>query len=232
MEEKEDYKKDYEIEIEDKKEETKGIKVFKEIVEWCFCIILAVFVALWIRYYIFTSTTVKQLSMSPTLEENQRLILDRTRRITKNKYQKGDIVTLEAPSEIKRDKNVDISNKIAIYNNEPKSLFDKFVYYNLEFTKINFIKRIIAVEGERIQIKNNKVYINGQELEEKYLSEGTITEPVYYNDLVVPKGCVYVMGDNRAGSMDSRLFGCIPVDKVEGKVVFCYLPTRSFGVIK
>ena len=55
--------------------EEKKIKVFKEIVEWCFCIFLALIIALATRYYIFTSTVVKQFSMYPTLKENQRIVL-------------------------------------------------------------------------------------------------------------------------------------------------------------
>ena len=54
--------------------EEKEIKVFKEIVEWCFCIFLALIIALATRYYIFTSTVVKQFSMYPTLKENQRIV--------------------------------------------------------------------------------------------------------------------------------------------------------------
>ena len=73
--------------------EEKEIKVFKEIVEWCFCIFLALIIALATRYYIFTSTVVKQFSMYPTLKENQRIVLSRTKRITKSEYKRGDIQT-------------------------------------------------------------------------------------------------------------------------------------------
>ena len=66
--------------------EEKKIKVFKEILEWCFCIFLALIIALVTRYYIFTSTVVKQASMYPTLKENQRVVLSRVKRITKNQY--------------------------------------------------------------------------------------------------------------------------------------------------
>lgn len=212
--------------------EEKEIKIFKEIVEWCFCIFLALIIALATRYYIFTSTVVKQFSMYPTLKENQRIVLSRTKRITKSEYNRGDIITFEAPSSVKKGTEVDLSNKIAIYDYEPEGFLQKLSYNILELTKISYIKRVIGVAGDRIQIVNEKVYLNGKELEEDYLQDGVTTKAVYYNDLIVPDGCVYVMGDNRDESMDSRTFGCIPLEKVEGKVVLRYWPITQFGTIK
>ena len=112
--------------MEDEIVEEKEIKIFKEIVEWCFCIFLAIIIALATRYYIFTSTVVKQSSMYPTLNENQRIALSRINRITKAEYKQGDIVTFEEPSEIKRGTDVDIANKVAIYNYEPQSFSANF----------------------------------------------------------------------------------------------------------
>ena len=209
----------------------KETKVFKEILEWCFCIFLALIIALATRYYIVTSTIVKQTSMYPTLKENERLILDRTRRITDGEYKRGDIITFEAPSDVKRGAEVDLNNKIAIYNYAPEGPSNRIIYNVLELNKVSYIKRIIAVAGDRVQIKDGNVYINGKKIEEEYLAEGVTTKTAYYNDLVVPEGCIYVMGDNRDESMDSRIFGCIPLEKVEGKVVLRYWPISKFGNI-
>ena len=210
-------------------EEGKEIKVFNNILEWTLCILLALIIALLTRYYIITATVIKQSSMYPTLKENQRIIISRTKRITKSQYQVGDIITFEAPSKIKQGAEVDVSNPVAIYNYEPQGLMNKLVYYVLEINKISYIKRVIGIAGDRVQIKDGKVYINGEELKEEYLPEGTTTKTVYYNDVIVPEGCVYVMGDNRDQSMDSRTFGCIPLEKVEGKVILRYWPLNAFG---
>ena len=85
-----------------------------------------------------------------------------------------------------------------------------------------------------MQIKDGKVYINGEELEENYLSENVVTESTdgAFTDLVVPEGTVFVMGDNRGASSDSRRFGCIPYDKIESKVCLRFWPLSRFGVIK
>ena len=207
----------------------------KDIIEWIICILVALVLALLIRYFIGTPTVVKMSSMKPTLIENQRLILNRWTRTTHQVPERGDIITLEAPS----DKLVDIDdtdNVIARYDNEPSNWFSKFTYYLLEIGKESYIKRVIALPGEHLEIKDGKVYINGEELDEPYLQDNVITtagdvnNPFY--DLVVPENCIFVMGDNRAGSTDSRAFGCIPLDKVEGTVWIRFWPFNLFGKVE
>lgn len=142
----------------------------KEILEWVYCFVIAVILALLVRYYIGTPTIVKQPSMYPTLKQDQRLILDRVSRTIHTEIQRGDIVTFEAPS-----KNyisvleADLSNPVAQYENEPNGLFNRFVYFVLEFNKVSYIKRVIGLPGEHVKIENGCVYINGKKLEEDYL---------------------------------------------------------------
>lgn len=207
----------------------------KDIIEWIICILVALVLALLIRYFIGTPTVVKMSSMKPTLIENQRLILNRWTRTTHQMPERGDIITLEAPS----DKLVDIDdtdNVVARYDNEPTNWFSKFTYYFLEIGKESYIKRVIALPGEHLEIKDGKVYINGEELDEPYLQNNVITtagdvnNPFY--DLVVPENCIFVMGDNRAGSTDSRAFGCVPLDKVEGTVWIRFWPFNLFGKVE
>ena len=207
----------------------------KDIIEWIICILVALVLALLIRYFIGTPTVVKMSSMKPTLIENQRLILNRWTRTTHQMPERGDIITLEAPS----DKLVDIDdtdNVVARYDNEPTNWFSKFTYYFLEIGKESYIKRVIALPGEHLEIKDGKVYINGEELDEPYLQDNVITtagdvnNPFY--DLVVPENCIFVMGDNRAGSTDSRAFGCVPLDKIEGTVWIRFWPFNLFGKVE
>ena len=203
----------------------------KDIIEWIVCILVALILALLIRYFIGTPTVVKQSSMKPTLIENQRLILNRWTRTTNKMPERGDIITLEAPSE-KYVYDYDENNVIARYENEPTNWFDKFVYYFLEIGKESYIKRVIALPGEHLEIKDGKVYINGEELDEPYLQEGVVTtvdsnQPYY--DLVVPENCVFVMGDNRTASTDSRAFGCIPLEKIESTVAIRIWPLSKWG---
>ena len=204
----------------------------KEILEWIYCILIAFVLALLFRYFILTPTVVKQRSMFPTLKENQRLILSRTFRITGLELKRGDIVTFEAPSEGYSKWEADQTNPIAKYNNNPTSIFEKFIYYTLELTKKSYIKRVIALEGEHVKIENGKVYVNGEELLEEYLSEDVVTTYEVFYDFIVPEGYVFCMGDNRPNSKDCRDLGCIPLEKIEGIVTFRFWPFNVWGKIE
>lgn len=208
----------------------------KEILEWGYCIIIAVVLALLVRYYIGTPTIVQQQSMQTTFMPGDRLILSRLTRTLKKSYQRGDIITFEAPSTtVVASISANFDYPVASYENEPKGLWNKFVYYILEMNKTSYIKRIIAIEGDHIEIKEGKVFLNGEELEETYLDEGVETNMgTYgvYSDIVVPEGYVFVMGDNRSHSTDSRCFGCIPVSKIEGKVWIRFWPFSKFGKVE
>ena len=205
----------------------------KDILEWIFCIVIAVVLALFVRYFIGTPTIVKQPSMFPTLKENQRLILSRVGRTMKKLPERGDIITFEAPSEIyTTEENYNSSYPVATYNNNHSGV-GKFVYNFLEIGKISYIKRVIALPGEHVEIKDGGVYINGSKLEENYLQPGVVTDSLggVYTDFVVPENCVFAMGDNRSVSADCRRFGCIPLEKIEGKVKLRIWPLNLFGKV-
>ncbi len=206
----------------------------KEILEWVYCIIIAVVLALLVRYFVGTPTIVKQPSMYPTLKENQRLWLNRWDRTWKKMPQRGDIITFEAPSEMYlTESQIEANDVIAKYEYEPKSVVGKFVYYVLEISKTSYIKRVIALPGEHVEIKDGKVYINGEEFKEDYLQPGVVTDlsKGELSDFVVPENCVFAMGDNRSQSTDCRAFGCIPLEKIESKVFIRFWPLNLFGKV-
>lgn len=208
----------------------------KEIIEWAVCIVGTVMLALLIKHFIGTPTVVKNISMEPTLVANQRLILNRISfRIVKEMPERGDIVTLEAPS-VKGFSYLEanLENPVAIYEYRFSNWFSKFLYEVCEIGKESYIKRVIGLPGEHLQIKDGKVYINEKELQEPYLQDKVITDSYegVFTDLVVPQNCIFVMGDNRENSSDSRRFGCIPFEKLEGKVWIRFWPLNLFGKVK
>lgn len=204
----------------------------KNILEWVYCIIIALVLALLFRYFIATPTIVKQRSMYPTLQENQRLILNRTQRITGKTPRVGDIITFEAPTYEYDLLSADQTKPVAKYEYEPQGTFSKFAYYILEVTKRSYIKRVIATEGQHVVIENGKVYVNGVEFQEDYLQPDVVTESSIFNDFIVPEGYIFAMGDNRTKSTDCRVLGCIPINKIEGIVSFRFWPLSNFGKIK
>ena len=204
----------------------------KNALEWGYCILIAIILALLVRNFVGTPTIVKQKSMYPTLKPDQRLILNRLSLTFHKEIKRGDIITFEAPSVTKIDeKDLNIANPVAIYNKEPKGWLKRFVYYGLEWGKVTYIKRVIALPGEHIEIKDNKVFINGNEYKENYLDSSVVTTDLggVFTDLIVPEGYVFAMGDNRPESTDCRSFGCIPMNKIEGVVAFRFWPLNTWG---
>ena len=210
-------------------------KIIKEIGGWIICIVIAIILALLIKYFILTPTVVKQESMYPTLKENQRLILNRLGRTFKHMPERGDIITFEAPTVTYRtEEDTDISNPVAIYEDEEINIFESFSYIVLEIGKTSYIKRVIGLPGDHVQIRNGKVYINEEELEEDYLQPGIITDDAegMFSDIIVPENTVFAMGDNRNSSVDCRAFGCIPLERIEGKVLIRFWPLNEFGKVE
>ncbi len=98
----------------------------------------------------------------------------------------------------------------------------------------DYIKRVIAIEGDEVRIADGLVYVNGKKLDEYYIENGVQTQLDNSTDhWKIGKGMVFVLGDNRnfRASTDSRVFGEIPVDIVKGEAVFRYYPLNKIGVI-
>lgn len=206
----------------------------KEIIEWAYCIVIAVVLAMLFRYFIGTPTIVKQVSMNPTLVENQRLWLDRWGRTMKKLPERGDIITFEEP--LKSGflaSEIDQTNPVAVY--EEKTGWDWFTHNFLEIGKRSYIKRVIALPGEHVEIKDGSVFINGKKLDEPYLPEGRVTEIIGttgFDDFIVPENYIFAMGDNRNHSTDCRAFGCIPLEKIESKVAMRIWPFDKWGKVE
>ena len=205
----------------------------KDILEWIYCIVIAVALALLVRYYIGTPTIVKQVSMYPTLVQDQRLWLNRWGRTTKKMPERGNIITFEAPSKkIYTYSELDQSNPVAKY--DKKEGIEWFINDFLEIGKRSYIKRVIALPGEHVEIKDGYVYINGEKLQEDYLQDGIVTDVLGagFSDFIVPENCVFAMGDNRNHSTDCRAFGCIPLEEIESTVAMRIWPLDKWGKVE
>lgn len=98
-------------------------------------------------------------------------------------------------------------------------------------TKDIFVKRVIGIAGDEVELKDGKVYLNGEELKESYLKEGTVTKSGTFlaenQKLTIAKGFVFVLGDNREVSNDSRYLGPISTKEIAGHVVLRAYPFNS-----
>ena len=207
----------------------------KDILEWIYCILIAIVIAILIKYFLCTPTIVQMDSMYPTLVQGDRLLLSRIPKTFKQMPNRGDIITFEAPSKVNyKEGEANLDNPIAKYEKEPKSLFNKFTYYVLEINKKSYIKRVIGLPGDHVQIIDGKVYINEKELDESAYLDKSVETSIFgpFYDVTVPENSVFVMGDHRSVSADSRAFGCVPINKIESKVMIRFWPLNKFGKIK
>ncbi|MBZ4687540.1 MAG: signal peptidase [Clostridia bacterium] len=160
-------------------------------------IVLAIIIALFLKAFIVDSRYVPSASMYPTLQINDRLLVNKLA-YRFSEPERGDIVIFTPPPVVD--------------------------------SKYDYVKRIIGLPGEVVEIKNGKVYINGNPLEEDYIAEN----PNYhFGPAKIPPGHLLVLGDNRNKSFDGHLWKqWLSIDSLKGKVFFRYWPLDRIGVVK
>lgn len=175
--------------------------------EWTKAFFIAVILAAIIRYFLFAPIIVDGISMMPTLHNSDRMIVNKLSYVI-GKPHRFDIIVFHAP--------------------EGK----------------DYIKRVIGLPGDRIEYKNDTLYVNGKAIKEPYLDEykkqlvgaGPLTNSFTLKEIIgqdtVPQGQLFVMGDNRRFSQDSRHIGTIPLSKVVGKTSIIYWPLKDAKIVK
>lgn len=192
-------------------------------IESVITIIIALFVSLFIVSNILSVTQIKEQSMEPTFKENDRIIVNKITYLI-GKPLRGDVVIL---NKVNGEKGL-IINMI----NEGKDIIANIKYrFTGHIEKNNLIKRVIALEGDILDIKEGYLYINGKKKQEEYVSSLTFENSDFLYPVEVPKGKVFVLGDNRQNSLDSRQFGFIDVEQIKGKAAFRVFPFSRFGHI-
>jgi signal peptidase I len=174
--------------------------------EWIKALLIAFALAALIRVFLFTPIVVDGVSMMPTLEDGDRMIVNKIG-YTIGKPDRFDIVVFHAP--------------------EQK----------------DYIKRIIGLPGDTVEYRDDILYINGEPMEEPYLNQykeevadSPLTEDFTLegklNSEVVPKDHVFVLGDNRRKSKDSRHIGVVPIDEIIGSTKIVFWPLKDFGFVE
>ena len=118
-----------------------------------------------------------------------------------------------------------------VYHFEAIDRGDVVVFHYPRNPQLSYIKRVIAVPGDRLSIDRGQVYVNGKALDEPYVPE-QYRDTRSLDPMVVPEGQYFVLGDHRSIASDSREFGTVKRDLIYGKAAFIYWPTQDVGVVR
>lgn len=176
--------------------------VLRNLLELVFIVALALGMYAVATTYLVAPFQVQQDSMQPTIQPGDYVLLDKLTLKIGN-LRRGDIVVFAAPG-----------------NDGPGA--------------IPFIKRVIGLPGETVDLRAGNVFVDGTGLAEPYIFPGEDTQPNPQTGTiswVVPAGSVFVLGDHRAVSEDSRVFGMVPISRIIGRTILRYWPLDRIGVL-
>lgn len=160
-------------------------------------IVLIAFALSWvIRTYVLEARVIPSGSMLPTIQLQDRIIVDKFFFKHFDQLRPGDIIVFHPPASA--------------------------------HSSDDFIKRLIAMPGDKVQVQNHTTYVNDKPLYEPYILERSKED---FGPVVVPEGSLFVMGDNRNNSADSREWGFLPIQNVSGRSLFRYWPLNHFGAL-
>lgn len=169
-------------------------------------VVIALSIFLIVYLFIMQPHQVNGASMFPAYEDGEYLLTDKIS-YRMHVPQRGDVIVFRAPEAAQCP----------------------------EGTGCDFIKRIIGLPGDTIEVKSDSIYVNGTLLEEPYLPQGTPSRPGTYTQngpVKIAEGEYFVLGDNRNHSSDSRTWGQVPEKNIVGKVFFRYWPPQLIGPVQ
>ena len=177
-----------------------GKTLIRWCMEWIGIILVALSAAFLIRAYVFQTFYIPSVSMVPTLQVGDRIIVSKLS-TTFGDINRGDVIVFKHPP-----------REQCGGDTGPNS---------------DLVKRVIGLPGDELTSRNNRIYVNGKKLVEHWEHAPDLGSEIGY--VKVPKGEYFMMGDNRPSSCDSRMWGTLPESLVVGKVVLRIWPLSQFG---
>ena len=181
---------------------------------------VAFVIAFLVKTFVAQAFFIPSESMVHTLEVGDRVLVSRMS-YKMHDPRRGDVVVFTSPFETEG-------------SGDERSMPSRVIHTVLESVGLrqpsteDFIKRVIALPGETVEGKNGKIFINGRQLVEPYLAEDPVGD---FPAKTIPDGQVWVMGDNRNRSSDSRVFGPIKESKIVGRAILRIWPVNRLGFL-
>lgn len=165
---------------------------------------LTLFIAIAFRMLVVEPRFIPSLSMYPTFKVGDQLAVEKVSKYFRP-YQKTDVVVFRAPE------------AFADYIDDPAKANE------------DLIKRVMAVAGDTLEVRKGETFVNGVKAEEQFING----KPNYdFGPVTVPDGCVLVLGDNRNASLDSHIWGFLPIENIIGRAIFKYWPFTHAGLVE
>lgn len=179
--------------MDSEKPQKSTLRYILELIE----IVIIAFALSWlIRSYVLEARMIPSGSMLPTIQLQDRVIVDKFFFKHFDQLRPGDVIVFHPPA--------------------------------TAHSSDDFIKRLIGMPGDIIEVRNHTTYINGQRLYEPYILEPPKND---FPATEIPQDSVFVMGDNRNNSADSREWGLLPIENISGRTLFRYWPFERFGAL-
>lgn len=177
----------------------RGRRFLRGLGEWVLILSLAMFAAMFIRKFVFQTFYIPSVSMVPTLEVGDRIIVSKVS-TSLGTIHRGDIIVFARPPRESCGGGSDVTD---------------------------LVKRVIGLPGETISSRGNTIFINGKALRQHWETTAPLGREI--GTVKIPKGQYFMMGDNRSASCDSRYWGTLPKRYVVGKVILRIWPLSHLG---
>jgi signal peptidase I len=193
-----------------------------KLVEFVLTIAFAAGLAFCVQAYAVKPYKIPSASMEPTLKEGDRVLVNRLAHDTGALPKIGQIVVFNPPVGAENEPTPSCGMPHSADSACPQSVPER--------STLTFIKRVVAVAGDRISIRGGHVILDGTRERDSYIAAcGGAPECALHHTITIPKGEIFVMGDNRGDSDDSRFWGPIPTSWVIGQAFVLYWPPDRVG---
>ncbi len=179
-------------------------------------VLIALVLAVFIKTFVVQAFYIPSGSMLETLHINDRVLVSKLSYVW-GEPERGDVIVFDDPRGLAGPEE---SIPSRLWRNLAESI-------GIRTPQSEFIKRIVAMGGDTVEGRGGILYVNGVPLEERYLPSYAVTND--FEPVTVPPGAVFVMGDNRSDSVDSRSFGAIPEGDIVGRAFIVMWPPKRWA---
>ncbi len=192
-------------------------------------LVWAFFIAMLIRLLLFQTFFIPSGSMEPTLFEGDRIVANKLVYRIRRPH-RGEVVIFKVYAYLRQNDLDTHTQKELLHIGKPS--FTKNPALDERFMIRDYIKRVAALPGDEIEIRERQLFVNGEAVDEPWLSDPKYDFNYAYGPKIVPEGQIFVLGDNHRNSQDSHKLGFLPISSIVGKAMFVFYPPTHIKVIK